>query len=132
MIAVDDARNRLGDMDRRVPHQRAITEDPGVGPRRDGGEKGLARGLAFRGRQHRIVAEPGGASGDFGYPVLAEILAQRASGAKGIIGAMLESNLVSGAQSLGKNRSALVYGQSITDQCIDWETTETLVREAAQ
>jgi len=60
-----------------------------------------------------------------------EILAQRASGAKGLIGAMLESNLVAGAQSLGKDRSALVYGQSITDQCIDWEMTETLVHEAA-
>ena len=59
-----------------------------------------------------------------------EILAQRA-GNKGVIGAMLESNLVAGAQSLGKDRSALVYGQSITDQCIDWATTETLVREAA-
>jgi 3-deoxy-7-phosphoheptulonate synthase len=60
-----------------------------------------------------------------------EILTQRASGTKGLIGAMLESNLVAGAQSLGKDRSALVYGKSITDQCIDWETTETLVREAA-
>ena len=60
-----------------------------------------------------------------------EILAQRASN-KGVIGAMLESNLVAGAQSLGKDRSALVYGQSITDQCIDWATTETLVREAAK
>ena len=59
-----------------------------------------------------------------------EILAQRASN-KGVIGAMLESNLVAGAQSLGKDRSALVYGQSITDQCIDWAMTETLVREAA-
>ena len=60
-----------------------------------------------------------------------EILAQRAGGTTGIIGAMLESNLVGGAQSLGKDRSALTYGQSITDQCIDWPTTETLVREAA-
>ena len=59
-----------------------------------------------------------------------EILVQRASN-KGVIGAMLESNLVAGAQSLGKDRSTLVYGQSITDQCIDWATTEALVREAA-
>ena len=59
-----------------------------------------------------------------------EILAQRAS-TKGVIGAMLESNLVAGAQSLGKDRSALVYGKSITDQCIDWAMTEKLVREAA-
>ena len=60
-----------------------------------------------------------------------EILAQRAAGTRGIIGAMLESNLVAGAQSLGKDRGKLVYGQSITDQCIDWATTEQLVREAA-
>jgi len=60
-----------------------------------------------------------------------EILSQRAGGTKGLIGAMLESNLVAGAQSLGKDHSALIYGQSITDQCIDWATTETLVREAA-
>jgi 3-deoxy-7-phosphoheptulonate synthase len=59
-----------------------------------------------------------------------EILAQRTSNS-GVVGAMLESNLVAGAQSLGKDRSTLTYGQSITDQCIDWETTETLVREAA-
>ena len=59
-----------------------------------------------------------------------EILAQRASN-KGVIGAMLESNLVAGTQSLGKDRSALVYGKSITDQCIDWAMTEKLVREAA-
>ncbi len=59
-----------------------------------------------------------------------EILAQRVSN-KGVIGAMLESNLVAGAQSLGADRSKLVYGQSITDQCIDWTMTETLVREAA-
>ncbi len=59
-----------------------------------------------------------------------EILAQRVSN-KGVIGAMLESNLVAGAQSLGADRGKLVYGQSITDQCIDWAMTETLVREAA-
>jgi 3-deoxy-7-phosphoheptulonate synthase len=60
-----------------------------------------------------------------------QIVAQRAGGTRGIIGAMLESNLVAGAQSLGRDRAALVYGQSITDQCIDWPMTEALVREAA-
>jgi len=39
---------------------------------------------------------------------------------------MLESNLVEGTQKLGKNRS-LTYGQSITDACIDWRTTEELL-----
>jgi 3-deoxy-7-phosphoheptulonate synthase len=39
---------------------------------------------------------------------------------------MLESNLIEGAQKLGKSRT-LTYGQSITDACIDWNTTEELL-----
>jgi len=58
-----------------------------------------------------------------------EILSQRASGDKRIIGAMLESNLVAGSQKLISGLEGLTYGQSITDKCIDWETTEELIRE---
>ena len=47
-----------------------------------------------------------------------------------IMGAMIESNLVAGAQSLVHGK-ALVYGQSITDACIDWPETQTLLRELA-
>ncbi len=61
-----------------------------------------------------------------------EIVAQRIGGAQGIIGAMLESHLVAGAQAMTDSPEALVYGQSITDQCIDWATTETLLRETAE
>ena len=43
-----------------------------------------------------------------------------ASGA--IVGVMLESFLVAGRQDLGRTRP-LVYGQSITDACMDWDTT---------
>jgi 3-deoxy-7-phosphoheptulonate synthase len=64
--------------------------------------------------------------------VFREIVRQRVGGARGIIGAMLESNLVAGAQTLSGSRESLVYGQSITDQCMDWETTEALLREAAE
>ncbi len=62
-----------------------------------------------------------------------DILAQRfgTSGTRGIIGAMLESNLVAGAQALGEDKEGLVYGQSITDQCIGWAETEELVLETA-
>lgn len=60
-----------------------------------------------------------------------EILRQRAAGQRGIVGAMLESNLVAGAQALTDGKDALEYGKSITDQCIDWQTTETLLREIA-
>lgn len=64
--------------------------------------------------------------------VFREILQQRRDGTKGIIGAMLESNLVAGAQAMPESADALIYGQSITDPCIDWATTEELVREAAK
>ncbi|MEO8614001.1 MAG: 3-deoxy-7-phosphoheptulonate synthase [Luteolibacter sp.] len=55
--------------------------------------------------------------------VFAEIVRQRAAGDTSIIGAMLESNLVAGAQRFPQPLDQLVYGQSITDACIDWETT---------
>jgi 3-deoxy-7-phosphoheptulonate synthase len=55
---------------------------------------------------------------------------QIASGSKDIMGVMLESNLVAGAQALVERR-ALIYGQSITDPCIGWEETLTLLRELA-
>jgi 3-deoxy-7-phosphoheptulonate synthase len=64
--------------------------------------------------------------------VFREILRQRREGTRGIIGAMLESNLIAGAQAMPESADALIYGQSITDPCIDWATTVELVREAAQ
>ena len=45
---------------------------------------------------------------------------------------MLESNIVAGNQSFPQPIDKLTYGQSITDQCIDWETTESIVQKAAQ
>ncbi len=63
-------------------------------------------------------------------PVFQEIIAQRVAGNRSIVSAMLESNLVAGNQKLSGGLRSLTYGQSITDQCIDWETTETIVTEA--
>jgi 3-deoxy-7-phosphoheptulonate synthase len=50
-----------------------------------------------------------------------------------IMGAMMESNLVAGAQKLeaGQPLDRLVYGQSITDGCIDWAETRGLLAELA-
>ena len=64
--------------------------------------------------------------------VFREIVRQRAAGDGSIIGAMLESNLVAGNQSFPQPLDQLVRGQSITDKCIDWPTTEQLLREAAE
>ncbi len=61
--------------------------------------------------------------------VLRNVWAQRQAGADVIVGAMLESNLVAGSQPFPRPASQLVYGQSITDACIDWETTEQLILE---
>ena len=47
---------------------------------------------------------------------------QMAGGSRAIVGVMLESFLVGGSQSLGSGE-ALTYGQSITDGCLDWEST---------
>jgi 3-deoxy-7-phosphoheptulonate synthase len=46
------------------------------------------------------------------------------------MGAMIESNLGAGNQSFPQPLSALRYGVSITDGCIDWDTTAALLREA--
>jgi len=63
--------------------------------------------------------------------VFKEIVRQRVAGSEQLTGIMLESNLVAGNQSFPQPLADLTYGQSITDQCIDWETTESLVRQAA-
>ena len=44
---------------------------------------------------------------------------------------MIESHLVAGNQALASDRDSLTYGQSITDACIDWETTKKLLRSLA-
>lgn len=62
--------------------------------------------------------------------VLADIMRQIERGDESIIGVMLESNLHVGNQKLGPSREKLQYGVSITDGCIDWDTTETILRDA--
>ena len=62
--------------------------------------------------------------------VLADIGTQLAAGDRRIIGVMVESNLVAGRQDLVEGQP-LTYGQSITDGCIDWDTTVTALRALA-
>lgn len=64
--------------------------------------------------------------------VFRDVVAQRAAGTLSIIGCMLESNLVAGNQPFPNPEGGLAYGQSITDACIDWDTTERVVLEAAE
>jgi 3-deoxy-7-phosphoheptulonate synthase len=59
-----------------------------------------------------------------------DVAGQIAAGDRRIMGLMIESNLVAGAQPLIPGQP-LVYGQSITDPCIDWAETYTLLKELA-
>jgi 3-deoxy-7-phosphoheptulonate synthase len=58
-----------------------------------------------------------------------EIADQVADGNAAIAGVMLESFLVEGRQDLGDGE--LVYGQSITDPCLDWEATASVLDQLA-
>jgi 3-deoxy-7-phosphoheptulonate synthase len=62
--------------------------------------------------------------------VCRDVASQVAAGNRDIVGVMLESNLVAGAQKLVAGQP-LVYGQSITDACIDWDETHKLLAELA-
>ncbi|WP_457673089.1 3-deoxy-7-phosphoheptulonate synthase [Thiolapillus sp.] len=66
-------------------------------------------------------------------PVVArDVLAQIRAGNDSIMGIMLESHLLAGNQPIPEDKSALRYGQSVTDACMDWETTAALLRELAE
>jgi 3-deoxy-7-phosphoheptulonate synthase len=65
--------------------------------------------------------------------VLRDVAAQIAGGQRGIVGVMLESFLVEGRQELVLGRAAeLAYGQSVTDSCLGWETTVSVLGELAE
>ena len=61
--------------------------------------------------------------------VLQQVIAQRSTGTQEIIGVMLESNISEGSQSLVADPTSLRQGVSITDGCIGWNETVTLLRE---
>ena len=63
-------------------------------------------------------------------PVVADVAEQIAAGNRAIAGMMLESFLVAGRQDLDPE-SPLTYGQSITDACMDWDTTVLVLEELA-
>jgi len=54
---------------------------------------------------------------------------QIAEGNQSIIGLMVESNLEWGNQPTPENLADLKYGVSVTDACVDWDTTETMIHE---
>jgi 3-deoxy-7-phosphoheptulonate synthase len=56
------------------------------------------------------------------------LIEQRAAGTRAIIGAMIESYLQEGNQPVPENPAETIYGVSVTDACLSWETTERMLR----
>ena len=93
-----------------------------------------AQQLEQNGQQPLIMVDCSHANSNKDYrrqpEVCREIAKQVSAGEKRIFGVMMESNLVEGRQDVIKGQK-LTYGQSITDACIAWETTEVLLQELA-
>jgi 3-deoxy-7-phosphoheptulonate synthase len=61
-------------------------------------------------------------------PLVAEnCVVQIVDGNRSIVGLMLESHLKAGNQAIPKDLTTLEYGVSITDPCMDWQSTEALL-----
>ncbi|WP_144210144.1 3-deoxy-7-phosphoheptulonate synthase [Shewanella donghaensis] len=80
-----------------------------------------------------IDCSHGNSSKDYSRQTLVceDVFNQIHAGNRSIIGVMLESHLNEGNQSSNKPLSELAYGVSVTDSCINWQTTETLLRSNA-
>jgi 3-deoxy-7-phosphoheptulonate synthase len=63
--------------------------------------------------------------------VLEDICRQLRDGSPHLLGVMIESHLKAGRQNIPKDICQLVYGQSITDACVDFDTTARMLRELA-
>ena len=64
--------------------------------------------------------------------VMENVVNQIIEGNHSIIGVMIESNIGPGNQKIPADLSQLKYGVSVTDACIDWPTTEKLLKDSAE
>ncbi len=64
--------------------------------------------------------------------VVHDIAHQISEGNRSIVGLMIESNINWGNQNIPDDLSQLKYGVSVTDACIDWDTTEKCLRELSE
>jgi 3-deoxy-7-phosphoheptulonate synthase len=95
-----------------------------------------AQRLAKLGLPQRLLVDCSHANSNKDYRKQAiawnDVVDQRVAGNEAICGLMLESNLNPGAQKLTGDLSQLKYGTSITDECLAWEETESLILSAAR
>ncbi len=95
---------------------------------------GAVKRLAAVGLNSRLMVDCSHANSDKDFRrqshVLRKVIAQRMTGTQEIIGVMIESNISEGNQSLAADPTSLRKGVSITDACIGWDETATLLHEA--
>ena len=72
-----------------------------------------------------------GKQAEFQPLVVDDVLRQRVHGNRSVVGLMLESFIEAGNQPLTEDLSSLRYGCSVTDPCLDWDTTASTLRAAA-
>ena len=101
----------------------------------DSDVKAATKALAKKAMNSNVMIDcsHGNSSKDFNKQsvVLNNIASQVEAGSSHIVGVMIESHLVEGNQSISKDSKSLVYGQSITDACVNWETTKTMLQTLA-
>lgn len=94
-----------------------------------------AKQLSGAGLQEKIMVDCSHANSNKDYrrqPLVVEDISKQMEGGENrIFGVMIESNLVSGRQDLVPGKP-LVYGQSITDGCIDWDESVAALERLAQ
>ncbi|MET9267548.1 3-deoxy-7-phosphoheptulonate synthase [Amycolatopsis sp. NPDC004079] len=115
------------------PDCHVILRGSSAGPNYDPAsvEETLAR-LAKSGLPERLVIDASHGNSNKDHvrqsEVVRDLAGRISAGERGIAGLMLESNLVAGRQDLVLGQASdLTYGQSITDACMDWNTTEDLL-----
>ena len=64
--------------------------------------------------------------------VIQNIASQIQNGNKSIMGLMIESHLKGGRQNIPSDLSQLEYGKSVTDGCLDWDSTVEALRAFAK
>ena len=116
------------------PHTHLVLRG-GSRPNYDSVSINEARGmLEAKGVSHAIMVDCSHANSrkrhDLQASVWQDVINQRLDGNDAIIGLMLESNLKAGNQKNTGDLQSMEYGVSITDACIDWETTEELILSA--
>lgn len=119
------------------PHCHVTLRGGASGPNYDAASVAAASDAARRaGRSGRVLIDAShGNSGKNHLNqgiVTADVASRVAAGAPDVLGVMIESHLVAGRQALVLGAAGLRYGQSITDACVDFESSEGMLDELAR